>query len=70
MAKVKEVKEIKHCSVPDCTTSGYYGDGKCKKHWMREYRIRYKAEKVARIQSMPDTPEAFWEFVKGELNIE
>lgn len=54
-----------------------YGYGKCKSHYMKEYRkiikkdgyIPIRGERVARRDYNNIDPELLWQFVKKELNL-
>lgn len=54
-----------------------YGNGKCKSHYMKDYReaikhpdyIPIRGEKLARRDYNNIDPELLWQFVKRELKL-
>lgn len=66
------------CVEPGCATLSY-GNGKCKSHYMKDYRQAIKSEDYIRIrgEGEPVTrrdyvnidPDDLWNFVKKELKI-
>lgn len=54
-----------------------YGNGKCKSHYMKDYReaikhpdyIPVRGEKLARRDYNNIDPELLWQFVKRELKL-
>jgi len=66
------------CMEPDCDRLSY-GYGKCKSHYMKEYRQQIKADgyqrtrgegpKLERRDYNNIDPDDFWEFVKKEMKI-
>lgn len=55
-----------------------YGNGKCKSHYMKDYReaikhpdyIPVRGEKLARRDYNNIDPDALWAFVKRELKLQ
>ena len=64
------------CVEFDCDKLSY-GNGKCKSHYMKDYRqavkdpdyIPIRGEKLARRDYNNIDPELLWAFVKKELKI-
>lgn len=66
------------CIEFDCDKLSY-GNGKCKGHYMKDYRqtikkdgyipIRGEGERVTRRDYNSIDPELLWQFVKRELNL-
>lgn len=66
----------KPCIEWDCDKLSY-GNGKCKSHYMKEYRqtikkdgyIPIRGEKLERREYTNIDPELLWQFVKRELKL-